>query len=377
MIGAGMLGLPLVTGMAGFFPGMLSTLVVWCFMYCTGLLFLEVTLWMPDGSNVLSMSEKFFGKKGRFLSGGMFIFLYYCLMIAYLTAGAPLFAEAIGISPISWSNCMLFGVIFIVIVGMGPKSIDRSNIVLSVSMIITWLLFVGKGGGQVQMAFLTYAKWSSMTFAMPILFGAFGFHNIIPSLCSYLKRDRHKLHLAIFWGSVLPLLVYWVWQWLIIGMIPQEILAKTLENGTSVIAALQVETGKKYFILIGKFFAFFAIVTSMLGVSFSMVDFLGDGLRVVSRTGWRRIGLTLLTFTPPLILAQFNPNIFITILGVAGGFGETFLNGLLPIGLLWQGKYRWKLTTHLKWLENRGVLILLIAYTCFVIILEICHLFGR
>ena len=82
MIGAGMLGLPLVTGVAGFFPGILITLAVWFFMYCTGLLFLEVTLWMPDGSNVLSISGRFFGKGGRLLSGGMFIFLYYCLMIA-------------------------------------------------------------------------------------------------------------------------------------------------------------------------------------------------------------------------------------------------------------------------------------------------------
>ena len=62
MIGAGMLGIPLVTGEAGFIPGMVITLAVWFFMYCTGLLFLEVTLWMPDGSNVLSISGKFFGK---------------------------------------------------------------------------------------------------------------------------------------------------------------------------------------------------------------------------------------------------------------------------------------------------------------------------
>ena len=374
MIGAGMLGLPLVTGIAGFFPGMLSTLIVWFFMYCTGLLFLEVTLWMPEGSNLLSISEKFFGKKGRLLSGGMFVLLYYCLMIAYLAAGAPLFAEALGISPTSWSNFILFSTIFAVIVAIGPKLIDRTNVILSVSMIITWCLFIGRGGDQVQITFLKYTKWSSMIFAMPILCGAFGFHNIIPSLCTYLKRDRYTLYLALFWGSVIPLIIYWVWQWLIIGTVPQEILAQTLEDGSSVVFALHAATGKNHFVLIGKFFAFFAIVTSMLGVSFSIVDFLGDGFKVACRIGWKRIGLTILTFAPPLILTQLNPNIFITILGVAGGFGETFLNGLLPIGLLWKGKYRWKLTTHLSWLTNRGVLALLLIYTCFVIVLEICHL---
>jgi len=374
MIGAGMLGLPLVTGIAGFFPGILSTFIVWFFMYCTGLLFLEITLWMPDGSNVLSLSGKFFGRGGRLFSGGMFLFLYYCLMIAYLTAGAPLFAEAIRISSVGWKTFTLFGIIFIAIVAVGPKSINRVNLVLSISMVITWLLFVGKGVDQIQTPLLTYIKWSSLTFAMPVLFGAFGFHNVIPSLCTYLKRDRHAVHLAIFWGSFLPLIIYLVWQCLLIGTIPQEILAQTLEKGSSVISAFQLVTGNKSFILIGKFFAFFAIVTSMLGVSLSTVDFLGDGFNVTHRTGWKRIGLTLLTYIPPLILAQLNPNIFITILGVAGGFGEAFLNGLLPIGILWKGKYIWKHKTHIKWLENKGVLALLILYTSFVIVLEIYHL---
>jgi tyrosine-specific transport protein len=376
MIGAGMLGLPLVTGVAGFFPGILITIAVWFFMYCTGLLFLEVTLWMPDGSNVLSISGRFFGKGGRLFSGGMFIFLYYCLMIAYFAAGAPLLGEAVGIAPTSWQSFSLFGAIFAVIVAVGPKSIDRANIMLSVAMIATWLVLIGGGGDQVELPRLTYTKWPAMIFAMPILFGAFGFHNVIPSLCTYLKRDKRALRIAIFWGSVLPLVVYLVWQWLIIGAIPQDIIAKTLENGTPITSAFQSVTGEKYFILIGRFFAFFAIVTSTLGVSFSMVDFLGDGFKVIRRTGWKRIGLTVLTFAPPLILAGLNPDIFATALGVAGGFGEAFLNGLLPIGLLWIGKYTWKLKADLKWLENRGVLIFLTLYAFFVIALEAYHLIS-
>ena len=107
-----------------------------------------------------------------------------------------------------------------------------------------------------------------------------------------------------------------------------------------------------------------------------MVDFLGDGFKVVHRTGWKRLGLTVLTFTPPFILAGLNPDIFTTALGIAGGFGEAFLNGLLPIGLLWVGKYTWKLKADLKWLENRGVLTFLIIYALFVIVLETYHLIS-
>ena len=117
MVGAGMLGIPLVTGVSGFVPGIIVTSVVWFFMYCTGLLFLEVTLWMPDGSNVLSIAGRFFGKGGRLLSGGMFVFLYYCLMIAYFAAGSPLLAEAVsalGWAVSGWQMFALFGLIFAV-----------------------------------------------------------------------------------------------------------------------------------------------------------------------------------------------------------------------------------------------------------------------
>lgn len=380
MIGAGMLGIPLMTGACGFIPGALVTVLVWIFMYLTGLLFLEVSLWMPDGSHVLSISDYFFRKGGRLLSGGMFIFLYYCLMVAYFAAGTPLLADAfrvIGISLSCWSAFFLFGLIFGTIVAIGPKSIDRVNMMMSVAMIGSWLILIGSGQSEVESKRLFYTNWSSMVFAMPVLFSAFGFHNIIPSLCTYLKRDRAALRASIFWGSILPLFVYLVWQWLMIGAIPREALMKTLQTKAPIITTFQSLTGETYFVRLGRFFVFFAIITSVLGVSFSLVDFLGDGFGVVHRRGWKRIGLTTLTFAPPMFLAGFNPDIFSTALGIAGGFGEAFLNGLLPVSFMWAGKYVWKLETDLKVLGNRFFLSLLILYGLFVMVLEGVYLMIR
>jgi tyrosine-specific transport protein len=377
MIGAGMLGIPLVTGVSGFLPGLLVTGIVWFFMYCTGLLFLEAALWMPDGSNVLSIAGRFFGKGGRVIAGGMFIFLYYCLMIAYFAAGAPLLAEAfasIGWSLTGWKMFAVFGLLFGGIVAIGPKSIDRVNIIMSIAMIAAWFSLIGSGSDEVEMVRLQFTKWPAMIWAMPVLFSAFGFHNVIPSLCTYLKRDKRSLRLAVFWGSFLPLIVYIVWQWLVIGAIPQKILTKTLEEGTSITSAFSIASGTPSFAIIGRFFAFFAIVTSILGVAFSMVDFLGDGFQVTERRGLKRIGLTLLTFVPPFILATLRPDIFTTALGIAGGFGEAFLNGLLPTHLIWVGKYSRGLKADLNWLENKAILSLLILYALFVTILEIFHL---
>ena len=85
--------------------------------------------------------------------------------------------------------------------------------------------------------------------------------------------------------------------------------------------------------------------------------------------------LTLLTFFPPFFLASNWPGIFEEALGVAGGFGEAFLNGLLPISLVWIGTKRFKESTSVKILENRAFLLFLALYTLFVVGVEMVQLF--
>ena len=373
-IGAGMLGIPLVTAAAGFYPGLLATCLVWLFMLATGFLFLEATLWMKEGSNILSMSYRLLGSRGRALAGVFFVFLYYSLMIAYFAAGAPLLGAALsallGVTLPPLLMSVVFGLIFGLVVAISPKSIDRTNVILSVAMVATWLGLIGIGSEQVEFVRLEKSHWGAFSFAFPILFGAFGFHNVIPSLCFYLKKDIKILRLCMFIGTVIPLIVYIVWQWLIIGSIPSESLAQTLKKGLPVTQALHAVTGYSSVLWFGNAFAFFAIVTSILGVSFSMVDFLGDGLKIQKRSGLNRVILTLMTYIPPFFFAAINPHIFDTALGIAGGFGEALLNGLLPVALVWAGRYKMNLGGKPLLKGGRLMLVVLGAISLVVMGLE-------
>src|SRR5688572_549252 len=78
-IGAGMLALPVATGMAGFVPAIAVNLLCWLAMMATGLLLMEATLWMEQGANLLSMADRFMGRIGKYIVGVFFVFLYYCL----------------------------------------------------------------------------------------------------------------------------------------------------------------------------------------------------------------------------------------------------------------------------------------------------------
>lgn len=373
-IGAGMLGIPLLTAQAGFWPALLITSLVWVFMLCTGLLFLEVSLWMPAGSNILSMAQRFLGRKGKFVAGGMFIFLYYCLMIAYFAAGAPLTADFLnatfGLHLNGVASYALFGVVFGLIVALGAKAIDKVNMFLTIAMVVDYFVMVWMGCGEVEFSNLQFTKWSAVALSIPILFSAFGYHNMIPSLCNYLKGERKSLQLSIILGTTIPFLFYLIWQWLIIGAVPAGAIGAARDAGLPATSALQAASGSSSIFLVGQYFAFFAIVTSMLGVAFSLVDFLGDGLKINREKKTNRFFLVFLTFLPPLLCVVFDPNIFDKALGVAGGFGEAFLNGLLPVGLVWMGRYAMKLPSSCPLPGGRLTLFLILAGSLFVIGLE-------
>ena len=379
-MGAGMLAIPLMTGMSGFFPAMLINTFCWLFMMATGLLFLEVTLWMPDGSNVLSMAERFLGPVGKILGGIFFLFLYYCLMISYIAGGAPLFSEAIrsllGFDLSISMGYIVFTAILAATVLTGAWFVDRVNWMLMVGLILAFILLIGFGASDVNPHFLLHKKWGLSFFAAPVLFSAYGFHNVIPSLSMYLKRNRRQLRLAVILGTTLPFVVYSAWQWLIIGSVPMDQLQIAASRGIPVSRIMAEVTETPWVGQMALFFGFFAIVTSLMGVSLSMVDFMGDGFHIEKRTGWVRFGLVILVFGPPALLAAQNPTIFVVALGVAGGIGEAFLNGLLPIAMVWIGRYHFKLEGKSLVFGGRGVLSLLLVFTLLIMTLECIHLLS-
>ncbi|MBS3903479.1 MAG: hypothetical protein KGZ30_03870 [Anaplasmataceae bacterium] len=374
-IGAGMLGIPLITAQSGFYPALLITGLVWLFMLATGLLMIEATLWMPTGSNILTMTGKLLGSKGRYIAGGLFLFLYYCLMIAYVAGGAPLFSTFIA-NATGWilpgaSGYVLFSLIFGAIVFRGVRSMDRVNLILVMAMAAMYVGIVSFGSQAINLSRFAFFNVSAAFAAAPVLFSAFGYHNMIPSLCTYLQRDRRALRLSVVCGTTLALIIYSIWQWLVIGSVPLEAIAIAKAAGQPASAVLEGIINNPWLGRCAAGFAFFALVTSFLGVALSMTDFMADGLRKITTT---RIVPTLLTFIPPLGMAILDPTLFDKALGVAGGFGEAFLNGLLPVLLVWVGRYELQLEHQAMLRGGKPMLLILGAGSIAVFLLEVVAL---
>lgn len=375
-IGAGMLALPVATAQGGFWPACLIYFLCWVFSACTGLLLLEACMWLPKDTNLVSLSSHLLGGKGKLASWLLYLFLFYSLTIAYIAGGGALVNEVARNTFHPTFAIFLFVLIFSPVIYIGTKAVDRLNVILMVGLIASFFGFVASGVGAIQPEFLTYQNWPLSFLALPIVFTSFSYQGIVPSLRNYFHNDSKSVRKAILIGSFIPLIVYIIWEGLILGIVPLEganglLEAKSL--GSTGVVPLKHFVGHSYIYYLGQAFAFFALTTSFLGVTLGLFDFLADGLKI-SKEGVHRISLFSLVFLPPMLVAMLYPNIFLIALNYAGGIGCALLLGLMPILMVWSGRYQKKLPGgHLQLKGGKVVLILLLLFVVFELCIEFIH----
>jgi tyrosine-specific transport protein len=372
-IGAGMLGLPVLSAQAGFRPSVIMFFICWLFMLCTGLLLLEVNLWYGGEISILTMAERTLGNIGKGVSWFVFLFLFYSLMVAYIAASGTLITDFIEESTGRYLHhsvggllfCLLFGVLLYI----GTGAVDWFNRILMLGLILSYVSLVIVGSSHVKPDLLQHHNWAAITAVIPAAILSFGFHNLVPSLTTYFDCHVRSLKWAIILGSIIPLIIYLVWEWLILGIVPLQNFQMALDQGEIATEALKNAVGASWIVDVAQAFAFFAIVTSFLSVSLSFIDFLADGLKI-KKTPKGKIILVLLVLGPPFVCALLYPTIFLIALNTAGGFGAVILFGILPALMVWKGRYSQKLGLPQLVPGGKPLLVGVIAFSAWVIALQ-------
>lgn len=377
-IGVGMLALPIVTGPGGFLPAVALYLVCWLFMLCTGLLTLEICIWMPKDANFITISRILLGKWGQLFVWIAYLFLFVTVLIAHVAGGGDILVQIFGDWLPDWAAKILYVLIFCPFVYLGARCVDRFNVVLMAGLIICYLLFVFVAAPHVQPHLLKMRDWPKMWHALPILFTAFSYQVIIPTLMSYMNRNVKKVRMALFIGTFIPLVVYLLWQLLILGIVPVEGpggLKEAGKLGQNAIMPLKSITHTPYLFGVGKAFAFFTMTASYIALALAFVDFLSDGLRV-KKTSFHKIWLCLLVFVPPTLIALTYPHIFLVALSYAGGFSCALLFGFLPPLMVWVGRHIYHYHDDSRQLfGGKYFLSVLILFVLFELVLEIMQQF--
>lgn len=381
--GGGMLALPIATGVGGFFPSLLIMAICWGAMTLSALLLLEVSLWMEEGAHIITMTSKILGPVGKAVAWLIFLFISYASLVAYTAGGggqvAHTFAAYLPEGFGKEIGCGVFVILFGIIISLGGKTVGRVNSLLFVAMIAAYVMLVGMGLDEVKPELLLMRDWSVAMIAVPILLTSFSFQTMVPSLTPYLKRNAAALRLAIIGGTTLTFIVYAAWQWLILGIVPvggSNGLAAALMSGEPATQFLNQHVHGFWIVQIAEFFAFFAIVTSFLGIALGLFDFLADGFGI-KKEGWGKVLIGALIIIPVLIFATQFERVFLLALGKTGGFGDSILNGLIPVLMVWIGRYYLSMKGEFRLFGGKFLLVLVGIFFAVTLALEVLAHFGH
>ncbi|MCK4934233.1 MAG: tyrosine transporter [Simkaniaceae bacterium] len=376
-IGAGMLALPVLTSFVGFFPSILIFLVCWLVMLATAYFFLDVNFAVKGEPNLISMTHKTLGLWGKIVAWVFYILLLYSLLAAYIAGSVPVFSSAIEditgwIIP-AWLGPFALPLIFGGFVYLGTLGVDLINRLLMFGLVLSYLLLVGVLPSHIQAENLLHIDWAPSLIAIPVVITSFGYHIIIPTLTTYMNHDKKHLRLTLLIGSLVPLVIYLLWQVMILGIVPLEgkySLVHAWKLGVPSTEPLVMMLQQKWIGIGARFFMFFAIVTSFLGVSLSLSDFLTDGLKI--KKSWEgRLLACLLVFVPPLFFVFIYQRGFILALQYAGAFVAVLLI-FLP------SMMAWKLKTP-KFYQTKKAKILMLSlmlFSAFVVVLVLLQQSG-
>lgn len=341
-IGAGMLAMPISTGFGGFFPSIFLLVLLWLTMLCTAFFFLDVNLHVRGEPNLISMAGATLGNRGKMITWFFYLLLLYSLVAAYIAGGAPILADglaSIGISIPSAFVPFTLPLLFGGFIYLGTLGVDYINRILMIGLVFSFAILVSYVPTASDTALLFHSDYPALLLGVSIVVTSFGYHIIIPSLTTYMEHNVKMLRWTILIGSIIPLLIYVAWQYSVLDVLNLQQIRGAWDAGEPATLTLATLFQKPILATIAKSLTFFAVITSFLGVSLSLSDFLIDGFNI--KKGWEGRLLAIgLTFIPPLIFVYTYKRGFYLALQYGGAF-VTILLIILPVLMAWRlpGKF--------------------------------------
>ena len=384
-IGAGMLALPMVGATSGFLMSATLITVIWALMTLAALIVLEINLTFPKSSSSFdAMTYKILGKTGRVVTWITLLCLHYALLAAYSSGATVLFDSlifnTIGIQLPNWSSTLIFVGVLGGAVFWSTQAVDYTNrffisfkglfLIASIILLMPHVDLAKVVGTQ------TICAGKYLGVAAPIFLGAFGFIATIPSIRLYVGDRRKELRLIIICSTTFSLVLYLLWLWVNLGVVP---LAGKTNSFTAIggsidglIGTITAIVKNEWVTVTIRGFVNIAMTTSFLGVALGLFDFLAEGCkRKNTRSG--RLQTALITFIPPLIFAIYYPKGFIVALGYAA-LCVAILEVIMPAVMAYKlQKQNATLLKNNRWLFNKYLLFGMVVIGMAIIVLEVMN----
>lgn len=342
-LGAGMIAMPLATAVIGFWPALLLMLFNWALATYSGLLVADVCRACPGVTSLYAAAGQLLGRPGQLIASLATLFLPYALCAAYITGAAGhlngSLAHWFSVTLPQGFSAICVTALFAGVIVISTSSVDLATRGLFILKVMMLVLLIGLLLPRVEPAYLNTMPVSDgvMWAALPLFFTSFGFQATVPSIVRYLEYKPAQIRPAVITGSTLPLIIYLLWVIGTNGVLPQDSLV-AMQNGQDPVSALVIGLtrfgGSVWISTAVNLFAILALATSFLGVALGLFDYLAEAFRRNS-TFSGRMQTAVITFVPPLLVALYFSDSFITALGFAA-IALVVLAIALPVVMTWK-----------------------------------------
>ena len=372
-IGAGMLSIPIVSMELGFITATIIMFAFWALMTYTSLLMLEVHQYADSKATLHTLAKQFLGEKGKYIAAFSMFFLFYSLCAAYTAGGGAQLSDRInglvGMTLPPAVGSIGFCILIATIVAAGTHLVDKINRILFGLMMVamvTVLMFLVPNISSTYLAEGSFG-YGLVLVSLPVVFTSFGFHGSIPAIVSYLDGDTKNLKKAMYIGSCLPLTIYVLWLMCTLGVVSQGELTSSPTLNVLISALASTLTSSSFSFIIG-IFADLALMTSFLGVSLGLFEFVRDTTQ--NKLKGNKVLVAMITYFPPLCFALFYPQGFIMALGYAA-VALVVLAVFLPVAMTIKSREINKETGKYRVAGGKPLMVMSVVFGVVIILAQI------
>lgn len=306
-VGVGIYGMPYAFQKSGFGIGFLFLIGVSGIVLLTNLLYGEVVLRTHQRHQFIGYAHKYLGSKFKKLALFEFLLAVYGGLIGIIIISGGFLANIL--SPFLHDSPAFFSTIFVIVASLlillGLKVISKVDFFMMVLFagIVALIAVLGmKHLGTGNFVFGTGVSWflpfGVVLFAMNSLPG-------IPLVREVLVGDEKKVKKAIFLGTMIPAVLYFIFTFFIVGV-------SGVLTTPDAISGLLSSLGPKI-VLVGSIFGFLTSSTIFLNLGTALNESLREDFHFRKSWAW------FLALVPSYILFAIGVRNFIDVVGLVGG----------------------------------------------------------
>ncbi|KAL7481492.1 hypothetical protein ACHAW6_007176 [Cyclotella cf. meneghiniana] len=409
-LGSGLLFLPTAIAQAGYLPTIVATLIAWAYMTISALLTAELLInrcgetGKVRNVGLLELYSEFLGQNFGKLAALGFVVVSYVMMGVYFGEGGDFIAQLSqfaaatpdGADVSTMDTTLSTAPIMASTLTATTASLLRTSFAartLFASLIAIFLATASKYGAvqRVMTDFLVPSTLVAFIFAIatafptadfsvlfdsshqhpelvlnafPLLFMSWTYHGVVPRVVYNLEADKNKITKAIVGGSTTALVMYLIWNAVVLGNVMGGTSLVDASASTASSAAdadpinlLRDLPLQSSIALVSEL----AVITSLIGVVLGFVNEFYDAIGALPSQSYgpkddKKWQVAMLTLTPPVIcsilLGYFNDSSLrdgaaaslfsvdrYQVMEYTGAFGASTLFLILPALMIWQNRY--------------------------------------